>query len=165
MNDDNAQVIQECNDLIERCQSLTMSTLDDNKKPSISYAPFVRDQDNAFYIFISDLASHTRHLETQPRTSIMLIEDEQNARQIFARTRVIYECTAQFVARDNNRWSPILEQLQDRFGEIILTLRELSDFKLFHLTPERGTFVKGFGQAYRLEGEHLDKAEHIRRNA
>ncbi len=54
---------------------------------------------------------------------------------------------------------------KDRFGAIISTLRELSDFKLVRLTPDHGTFVKGFGQAYRLEGARLDKAVHIQRNA
>ncbi len=164
MSDDNTQVIQECDALIKHCQSLIMSTLDEAHQPHVSYTPFVR-RDNAFYVFLSDLASHTRHLKTHPQTSIMLIEDEQNTRQIFARTRVIYECTAELVSRDSAMWNPVLEKLQDRFGEIISTLRELSDFNLFRLTPEQGTFVKGFGQAYRLEGEHLNKAVHIRRNA
>jgi len=164
MNDENAQIIQECNDLIDGCKSLMMSTLNDDNQPHISYTPFVRIN-NDLYIFISDLASHTKHLEMQPHVSVMLIEDEQISKQIFARTRGIYECKANFIARDDDKWESILKQFHERFGGIVSTLRALSDFKLFCLTPEQGTFVKGFGQAYRLEGEHLDKAVHIRRNA
>ena len=54
----------------------------------------------------------------------------------------------------------ILSHFRQRHGEIIDLLTSLPDFLLFELEPESGTFVKGFGQAYRVNAE-LTKAEHI----
>jgi len=35
------------------------------------------------------------------------------------------------------------------------------DFKMFRFIPIRGTFVKGFGKAYTIEGKELDQISHI----
>ncbi len=66
MSDENAQIIRECDDLISRCQSLVLSTINSGTQPHASYTPFVRGEDNALFIFVSDLASHTKYLETHP---------------------------------------------------------------------------------------------------
>ena len=48
-------------------------------------------------------------------------------------------------------------------GELIATLSSLADFTLFRLSPRSAVFVKGFGQAYRLEGADFGRARHLRR--
>ena len=35
------------------------------------------------------------------------------------------------------------------------------DFKMFRFIPIRGTFVKGFGKAFTIEGKELDQISHI----
>lgn len=147
--------------LLTTQQTLQLATLDTNGNPAISYAPFVRDEIGNFYIFISGLASHTQDLLQHPAVAVMLIADEQDARQIFARTRVTYQCSAEVVTRDTPEATSLLDAMQARFGEVVGVLRGLGDFVLFRLKPQSGRFVMGFGQAFVLTGDALQTLEHI----
>ncbi|MEO1378228.1 MAG: HugZ family protein, partial [Cyanobacteria bacterium J06635_10] len=37
----------------------------------------------------------------------------------------------------------------------------LADFRIFKLTPYNGRFVIGFGAAYHISGDNLDKLIHV----
>ena len=142
-------------------QTVQLATLDEYAQPAISYAPFVSDEAGNFYVFISGLASHTQDLLRQPTVAVMLIADEQNTRQIFARTRATYQCVAEVVARETPEARLLLDALQARFGEVVGVLRGLGDFVLFRLKPQTGRFVMGFGQAFTLTGERLQTLQPI----
>ncbi|MDD5393388.1 MAG: pyridoxamine 5'-phosphate oxidase family protein [Thiothrix sp.] len=147
--------------LLVQAQTLQLATLDASAEPAISYAPYVQDGVGNFYIFVSQLASHTQDLLRHPSVAVMLIADEQDARQIFARTRATYQCVAETVARDDAQFPPVLDAMQERFGEVVSVLRGLGDFMLFRLKPKSGRFVMGFGQAFVLGGEGLRELQHI----
>lgn len=146
----------------EERQTLILSTISSDGFPHVSYSPFTRIEHN-YYVLISEIAEHTRNLQAQPKLSFMLAEDEANCKQLYARKRLTYKADASIVARDTAEWQQATAQLQARFGEIIDNLSQLSDFKLFKLTPSVGRFVKGFGQAYTVQGNddidfvHLDQ--------
>ncbi len=142
-------------------KTLNLSTLDKNARPRASYAPFIEDDAGNFYIFVSQLAAHTQDLLANPEASILLLEDEQNARQIFARQRISYRCKVEIIDKQHDNYLSILDQMEGRFGNVISLLRTLPDFILFCLTPYKGQYVKGFGKAYKLSGENLLTLEHI----
>ena len=52
--------------------------------------------------------------------------------------------------------------MEDRFGELLITLRSLSDFHLFRLSPKNGTFVMGFGQAFSISGKRMEILNHVK---
>lgn len=117
-----------------------------------SYAPYAYDLvHKEFYVFLSDLAGHSQHLINNPQASILIIEDESESEQIFARTRVQYQIHAKII-RDENKQQRVLQNLKQRFGDILDVLTELSDFRLFQFETQQGRFVKGFGQAFDTEG-------------
>jgi len=145
-------------------KTLSLSTLTDEAKPNISYAPFIEDENGSFYLFLSQLASHTQDLLTHPVASILLLEDEQDARQLFARQRISYQCQVEVVATEDNTYEELLEQFQQRFGKVIELLGSLPDFKLFRLSPYEGRYVKGFGKAFELTGPNLTELQHIDAN-
>lgn len=147
--------------LLKRAKTLQLATLDALGEPSISYAPFVRDDAGHFYIFVSRLSSHTQEILQHPQLSVLLIEDEQMARQIFARTRATYRCVAEVVAREEAGYAPLLDAMEMRFGNVVGLLRGLGDFVMFRLVPQSGRFVMGFGQAFVLAGEGLRELQHI----
>lgn len=147
--------------LLEQVKTLQIATLDAVGEPAISYAPFVQDGEGNFYIFVSGLSSHTQEIIAHPRVSVLLVEDEQAARQIFARTRASYRCEAKAVARDDAAFPPILDAMEERFGNVVGVLRGLGDFVLFRLKPVSGRFVMGFGQAFVLAGEGFRELQHI----
>ena len=142
--------------------TVQLATLGDDGFPHSGYAPFVFDGVDVI-IFVSQLALHTRDLLANGKVSVMLIDDESKAREIFARTRVSYQCEAGVVAPDDKTYDALLDALQARHGKMIGLLRQLPDFVLFRLSPNAGQFVMGFGQAYKLTGEKFDTFEHARR--
>ena len=142
-------------------RTLQMATASAAGEPEASYAPFVRIGDGAFHVCVSDLAPHTGHLVTTARASVLLIEDESAASQLFARRRLVFECGAKGVERDSARWATVMDLFERRFGEVVKLIRPLADFRLFALVPRRGTFVKGFGQAFRMTGPALDALRQV----
>lgn len=140
-------------------QSVLLCTLGDDAQPHSGYTPFVFDGKDII-ILVSQLSLHTRDLLANAKASAMLIADEQNSEQIYARTRVSYQCKAVVVGKDHKEYEVLLDKLQSRHGKMITLLKQLPDFILFRLQPAAGQFVMGFGQAYHLRGECLDEFEH-----
>jgi len=159
-------------DFIAKQKSLQLACIQtyDNKKneqvdaklnsPLISYTPFYYHQENnLFYIFISKLAEHGKHLPTNDLVSIMLIEDEQGCKNIFARQRLTYSCSVSSVSRNSEQWIKFIEKFKQQFGKMIELLSQFNDFDMYCLKPQNGNFVQGFGKAYRIENGqiiHLD---------
>jgi heme iron utilization protein len=134
--------------LVASQQTLLLSTSSVAGAPDLSYAPYVRDINGCFYIFVSELATHTANLQHNPRASIMFIRSESNSNNLFARERAIFDCNCWEVERNSLLYSNQLNKLQEKFGEVVGLLRNLNDFHLFALAPTNGRYVLGFGQAY-----------------
>ena len=148
--------------LLGRFKTLQMATASAAGEPEASYAPFVRTRkDNAFFICVSDLSRHTGHLAANGNASVLLIEDESEAAQLFARRRLVFECAAGQVEHGSARWNAVMDLFERKFGEVIGLIRPLADFRMFALVPRRGVFVKGFGQAYRIAGSTLDALRRV----
>ena len=141
-------------------RSLVLGTLGEDGRVELSVAPFV-PHGNGFAVFLSDLAPHTANLRRTGRAEVLLLEDEAEARQPFARTRVSLTCHAGMLDREEAEGKAMLEAMEAAFGGIVPLLRSLPDFHLFVLTPSGGRFVAGFGRAFRLEG--LQVVEHLGR--
>ncbi|MGR5219462.1 heme utilization protein HutZ [Vibrio parahaemolyticus] len=141
-------------------KTIQLATVDEEGRPNVSYAPFVQNQEG-YFVLISQIARHARNLESNPHVSLMMIEDETESKQLFARKRLTFDAVATTVERDSDLWHQIIAQMQERFGEIIDGLSQLQDFILFNLKAEQGLFVKGFGQAYQVSGDDLVDFVHL----
>jgi putative heme iron utilization protein len=142
-------------------ESIIIGTVSTEGIPNASYAPFVMDEAKNIYIYVSGLSTHTQNLHGNPHVSVLFIEDESQCEQIFARRRLSFDCTATLMERETEVWNQIVAQFQARFGELIEVFRGLADFRIFCLTPTAGRFVIGFGTAYKIRGEQLDKLVHL----
>ena len=147
--------------LLSQRRSLVLATTNLDGSPLASYSPFIANEQRQFYIFTSQLAAHTRNLERTGQAGVMLIEDESEATQIFARRRVTFQCRVELVLRDSEQWEEVLAQYEARFGKMVGLLRSLPDFQLFKLQPLSGSLVLGFGQAYELSGERFESLRRI----
>ncbi|MEF1228997.1 heme utilization protein HutZ [Vibrio fortis] len=141
-------------------RTLQLATVDEEGRPNVSYAPFVQNQEG-YFVLISDIARHARNLKASPNVSLMLIEDEESSKQLYARKRLTFDATTSVVERESELWTQVIAQMKDRFGEIIDGLSQLQDFSLFNLKAENGLFVKGFGQAYQVSGDDLVDFVHL----
>ncbi|MGR6981302.1 heme utilization protein HutZ [Testudinibacter sp. P27/CKL/0425] len=150
----------EVQEMKQQCKTLLLATVDEQGKPNVSYAPFVLNP-RGYYVFISDIARHARNLKVCNRVSLMLIEDEAESRQIFARRRLSFDAVAEIVAYDSDEWKQGVAALAARHGEVVEHLSGMQDFTLFNLIPEQGLFVKGFGQAFKVSPDDLIGAIHL----
>ncbi|MEZ9338460.1 heme utilization protein HutZ [Vibrio splendidus] len=141
-------------------RTLQLATVDEEGRPNVSYAPFVQNQEG-YFVLISDIARHARNLKANPQVSLMMIEDEESSKQLYARKRLTFDAQASVVERETELWTQVIGQMQERFGEIIDGLSQLQDFSLFKLEAENGLFVKGFGQAYQVSGDDLVDFVHL----
>jgi len=109
------------------------------------------------------MAEHSKNIqnacETSGTISILLIADEQDSNNLFARKRLTYACKVSHISRDEAAWSGFMQQFQERFGKIVELLTQLGDFHLYCLRPGKGNYVHGFGKAYALENGVLKHIE------
>jgi putative heme iron utilization protein len=159
---DSTTLAAEARAFLARFRTLLMATVSSDGTPEASYAPFVRADDNCFYVYVSGLSRHTGNLEASGRVSVLFIEDERDVKQLFARTRLTFDCRAELIERESERWQAIMNTFHDMFGNVIELIRPLTDFKLFRLRPQDGIYVRGFAQAYRVSDVAIENIEHIR---
>ncbi len=159
--DINADLADEYRHFLSGRRSVQLATIGADQTPLASYAPCVIDAERRVYVMLSDLSAHTRNILQHNSVSALLIEDEAEAKNMFARHRVTFACDAAEINRESTTWERTIADFRKRFGDIVDTLCTLSDFHLFQLTPRSGVFVKGFGKAYTLHGDGLDKLSHI----
>ena len=157
-----ANILEETEEFISQFKTVQLATVNTQGNPEASYTPYIRDT-GCYYIFISGLASHTNNILAHPVLSLFFIQSEDKARNLFARRRLTLECTATNISRNSEQWNLLLDKFRDTHGATVDVLRSLADFQLFELTPTMGNYVKGFGQAYFLEGENLKEVRQAKR--
>lgn len=140
--------------------SLLMATVSPECIPVASYAPYINDSEGCFYIYVSELAAHTANLLHNSRVSVLFIENESRARHLFGRKRLTYQCVAEEIGRDNVAFADGMDRFELKHGAFMRMMRDLRDFHLFRLQPERATYVRGFAQAYELSGQTLQAIRH-----
>ncbi|WP_417221926.1 HugZ family protein [Amphritea sp.] len=166
-----ARVQAEVLTFINSRQSLQLATIGDDNQPYASYSPFAIG-DDCLYVLLSEMAVHASNLRTNPKAAVMIIQDEDSSKELFARVRVNYSIDAEWLDYADEQWARGINALADRHGDRIDKLSQLSDFKLFKLKPTGGRYVKGFGRAYTLAGNGLTGHEvqhitggHVKRTA
>ena len=138
-------------------KSLHLATIGSDGLPLASYAPFAVDE-GSLCVVLSDIAVHGLNLKARPAASVLIIEDEDTATELFARKRLAYHVTAQAPQPGNIDWEKAVDALEHAHGKRPRQLSELEDFQVFRLTPSSGRFVTGFGRAYSLEGKSLTRS-------
>ena len=147
---------QEAANFRDSFQSLLLATTSPQGQPDASYAPCIVDDNQAIYVFISELAQHTKNLLSVPQASLLFIADETDSRNIFARKRLSLNSIAEALPRDDPHWNDLLTQFEDKFGQTISLLKSLPDFHLIRFNIQQGNYVRGFAQAYALSGNQLE---------
>ena len=139
-----------CDQLIKNQKTLLLATLSHQGNADISYAPYVREE-STFYIFVSELAKHTKNLLAYPQASILFIQAEAEAGNLFARQRLTLDCQVREIHDTDPLYAKQLQTMSETFGEIVNVLRSLPDFHLLALIPSHGQFVAGFGKTFAVD--------------
>ena len=130
-----------------------ISSLNNERLPQISYSPFIMEG-KSIYIYLSKAAEHYYNLLENKNCSVMIIEDESVAQNIFARGRVSFNCEASILDEVSE---DVFKKFGERHSEKMIEMFRKMDFDMFKLTIKNGRLVKGFGQAYDivLEGDDI----------
>ncbi len=142
--------VQKYHQLIQNQQTLLLATVSEQGEPECSYTPYVKDQNNVFYVFVSELATHTKHMLQTSKVSVLFIQPEQETKNFFARERVVFDCVVSEINQNDALYNNQLDKMNDQFGETVGLLRSLSDFHLLALTPIKGRYIAGFGKAFAI---------------
>jgi len=137
--------------LIQQQQTMLLSTVNEQGEAESSYAPYIRDEDGVFYIYVSDLASHTQNMLQHGKASVLFIQSENQASNLFARERVTFQCAVKEIQANAEIYPYQLSKMKQCLGETIELLAGLSDFHLLALQPVSGRYIKGFGKAYTVD--------------
>lgn len=160
---------QQCLAFFESRSTLVLSTFDSNGVLETSVAPFVIDEAGHLYLFVSELAQHTQNilewitakeaaslnpvsLKSPGLVSCLLVADEIETKQMFARERLTMQLDLAEIDRASSLFELIMTRFESTFGEVMPLLKSLPDFHLIQLTPITGGYVKGFGQAFTFKG-------------
>ena len=98
-------------ELMASQQTLLLSTASTDGVPDISYAPFVRDHEGVFYIYVSEMVGHTVNLLNNPQASLLFIQAESEARNLFARERAVLNCSVKEISRDEAIYADRIQAL------------------------------------------------------
>ncbi|MGE4347841.1 MAG: HugZ family protein [Flavobacteriaceae bacterium] len=134
-------------ELMARCKSVILATIDSEGIPNSSYVPHVVI-DNKLYVLVSFMARHTKNLRDMKKVSVMFIEDEADTKQIYARERLTIDGTTSQIERGTEMWSRAVTGLTESHGKILDILTGMDDFIMIEITPLKGAYVNGFGSAY-----------------
>lgn len=138
-------------------QTAIIGTLDAKGAPFSSYAPYMYDQ-NRFYVYISDIATHAKNLQRNPKASLFFVEDESKTDNLFARKRVSLQCDSQKITRGSERFEEVLSLFAEKFdAKMVATLKKMTDFNLYEFKVTYGEATFGFGKAYFIGGENMDE--------
>lgn len=158
-------VSQDCQQFLDSRKSLVLSTISAQGELETSVMPFVVVNAGELAIFVSELSAHTQNLlnltglaqnagdsNFTGLVSGLLLADENETPEIFARERIGMQLQVSRVDSGSVEWQEIVDRFAANFGEVVDVLRNLPDFHCFKLVVVRGRYVRGFGAAYAFEG-------------
>lgn len=136
--------------LLKNQKSLVISSIDKDGMPDVSYAPFVMI-DNKIYLYLSEVANHYYNLRDNHKCSVMIIQDENECKTMFARNRLSFSCDAHMLENVDDKIFAKFDEVHD--AKMMETFKKL-DFHMFELNINQGRLVKGFGQAFEVTFEN-----------
>lgn len=132
--------------------SVCLATLSAKGEVLCSYAPLIQCA-NGDYIYISEIGEHYESIKHNPHNiEVLFLQDESKAASVILRKRLKFRAKAAFIERGAE-----FDKIYDEFerqtggGGGIKTIRAMLDFHLIRLDYQKGSFVKGFGQAYSID--------------
>ena len=156
------EIYKEYVNFMKEAKSVYISSIDEYGKPEISYSPCVVDDKKNTYIIVSDLSKRPSSLVQERDVSLMFIEPEDQCKELYVRTRLLFDCSTVQIERLSDTWNEQVTIFLKKFGDIIGVLTSLADFKMFCFKPLNGTYVKGFGKAYTINvGDTQDHVWHV----
>jgi len=118
------------------------------------------DDFTTFWLHLSRLAFHTRHIEDDPRVSLMIWEDAAAGRNPQSLARISLAGEAVRIDQDSPEYDSGKEAFLKRNPDSEMFFL-LADFALYRVTVGYGRLVGGFGAIHTVSPSHLREASRI----
>ena len=126
-------------------------------EPAVSMVPFVLAPGAAqLLIHVSGLATHTRDMKEHPRVGVLVTATTDGPWPPHALPRVSLQADAAVLPREEPAYAQARAHYLARFPDSE-QMFGLGDFQLFTLRPVSARLIAGFGRAYGLVGDPLDR--------
>lgn len=132
-------------------KSVILSTVNSEGEPFASYSPFAQDEEGNFYVFVSTAVAHSHNMYATGKAHIMFLQDESDAKHIYARQRLYFKAKAEKFDAEDERFEKIATLFENKLGEEASLVRKMTDSRFYKLTPYDGNLVLGFGAAFKVD--------------
>lgn len=147
--------------MIRTTRVAALGTLHDGE-PNLAMVSFAYAEDfSTFYIHVSKLGKHTRDMEVDPRVSLLIAETDDHRPDPQTLARMSLMGTAEVLPRNAPDYLSIKNRYLKRFPKAE-PLFNLGDFNIWNIMPKGGRFVAGFGRAFNLVPEALQKVSTLK---
>jgi len=134
--------------LIRQQRWAGLATVDSKGQPLAAMVAYAYAEDfSAFYIHISKLSQHTRHMLEQPKISLIITEPDKGEGDPQTLVRVSISGGVKAIERDSATYESVKQTYLKRLPASE-QLFSFGDFVLFQLNPQSLRFVGGFAQAH-----------------
>jgi putative heme iron utilization protein len=142
--------------IIRNTRLAALATLRD-EEPRVSLVAYITAEDfSAFYIHVSKLAQHTVDMIKDRRVSLLIAETDDGRADPQTLARVSIRGSAELLQHGEPGYAPIKDKYLERFPESA-PLFKLEDFGIWRIKSKGGRFVGGFGKAFNITPETLQK--------
>lgn len=146
--------------LIRSTRVAALGTLHEGE-PNLAMVAYAFAEDfSAFFIHVSRLGKHTTDMESDPRVSLLITETDDRRADPQTLARVSLRGVAEILPRTDPGYAAIKKIYLERFPEAEQVF-SLGDFNLWKIMPKGGRFVAGFGRAFNLVPQALNKISSI----
>lgn len=142
-----AELLDSLTRLLQTERHASLGTLSQQGLPVVSMVPYAVDNAaTQLIIHISDLAAHTRALQRDPRSSIMICQSPHATQAVHSLPRVTLQTHAQLLVHGSQQWLQAREAYLQRFPDVTF-MTEFTDFHFVALELLRVRQIAGFGVA------------------
>lgn len=125
-----------------------LATVGSDGAPQAAMVAYAYEEDFAtFYIHVSQLSQHTRHMLQRPEVSLVISEPDTGEGDPQILKRVSLSGMVKIIERGSDTYALAKNTYLKRLPSAE-QLFELGDFVMFALVPQSLRFVGGFGQAH-----------------
>jgi heme iron utilization protein len=150
-----SRLTQQLQDLLQSCRVASLGTISDNGKPLVTMVPFAVEAELGWVVIhVSQLAAHTRNLETRSDVCLLVAQPERAGEPVHALPRVTIEGIASRLEPQGAQWSACRSAYLRRFPDAQL-MTQLPDFSFVAVHPVGARQVAGFGAARSVDADEL----------
>ena len=127
-----------------------------NDEPFTAMVSYAMRQGGGLLIHLSNLSAHKKQLLTNPKCSLLIAEPDDGRAEVMSLARVALNGNAIKL----NKETPEYAEAKAAFLAKLPTsemMFALADFDLFCIVPTSGRFIAGFGRAFGLSTDDLER--------